>query len=340
MGNTSFEPTPLFSSFKDFSISVTPLFFFGAIVFSFLLAFRQKAYVTFPFLVIWVLFIFFEFNALQPYFYQYLLFAFVVIFFKSDLDQRKVLKIIFASIYLWAGIHKLNPYYFYEICPELIRNSNYAVETIALDFLSKSGPFIEILIGVFILFNRWHKPLRVVIILFHLGVIYTILFVFGFNHVILPWNAAMVAFGILLVRPVGKDFEWSLKTGLIIVLFTLLIPSVNLFKPQLSYLSWNVYSGTVPSATLYFHKSYMQDVPESMQECILISDDWCTVNLVTYSIHEGEIAVTPEIFNFQRVAQSFTKYFPPGSEYAVQIITYSNFTRKVEWYDWNQLQKF
>ena len=340
MGNTTFTPTPLFGALTDFSIAITPLLYFLVLTLSCVIIISQKKYILLSFIGIWIVFIFFEFNALQPYFYQYLLFAGALIFFNSDKERRFVLKIIFASIYLWAGVHKLSPFYFYEICPELIRNSNFQLEAVLLEFMSFSAPFIEIGIGLLILINKWHKLTRIIILCFHIGVVYTIVFVFKFNYIIVPWNIAMIAFGILLVRPITMSSKFSLKSGIFILLFSVLLPAVNLIKPQLSYFSWNVYSGTVPSASLYFHKSYQYDVPESMQECILIQDDWCTVNLVTYSIYEGEIAITPEIFNFQRIAKSYCRYFPPGSEYAVQIITYSNFTRKEEWYDWNQLQKF
>ncbi len=84
----------------------------------------------------------------------------------------------------------------------------------------------------------------------------------------------------------------------------------------------------------------MNDVPESFKSSMIVEDGWCSVSLVVYSIQEGEVATTPEVFNFKRIAKYYCKYFPPGSEYAVEITTYSGFNRKVEWYDWNALQNF
>jgi uncharacterized membrane protein YphA (DoxX/SURF4 family) len=165
---------------------------------------------------------------------------------------------VLAGMYVWSGLHKMTTWF---------TDYNYGFLCDAFAWTQPLKPYtglgyvvaaIEVLLGVGLLWPRSRRVAAVGVIVMHLYIV-AVLSPWGhnWNHVVIPWNLAMMA---LVVH-----FFWSLKSDpaptapsvasrrmtILLLLLTWVMPLFNSFRWWPESLSWKMYANTQPEATLY-----------------------------------------------------------------------------------------
>jgi hypothetical protein len=208
-----------------------------------------------------------------------------------------------GGCYLWSGIHKLNPLYFIEIFPQLIRPVDVLVRLSDMQMLAMAaaGPTLEIVIGAALICMckiRWIPVLCIALHLF-------LLFLLGplglnYNSVVWPWNVAMC----LLVATVCYAHEKHLSIGqlwrnksyvpkLIITIFVIL-PSLHWFKRWDTYPSFALYAGFSTEGQLEFESTSDAHLVVPGHEKIERLRNLPGISIVFWGLYDMNIPAYPE----------------------------------------------
>lgn len=259
---------PVFDVFVPFfqmsSVVLYP-FFLGLLLLGSL--YREKIKISRWILTIMLLLVLGNIHRLQVWFYFFGLIFFILSFYKKDKNEEAVLdtiSILFAGVYIWGGIHKLNIYFGNDIFPWLVEPF-FTIKSPAFGYLAAVG---ESLIGIGLLFPKIRKIALVGLILFHI-LILILLSPLGqnWNSVVLPWNLAMIALAttlfvnnndFFLIR-FYKNISTFIPAKLIWIPF--LLPFLNYWQITPEQLSFKMYAGTHPEAIISFAKKDNTNIP-------------------------------------------------------------------------------
>lgn len=190
-------------------------------------------------LIAWLLITGADFMRGQPWIYQYILIACLAG------GRPWACRLIMAGVYFWAGVAKLNPYFFNEVGPWLTGNIP------CLKRIYFLLPFAEIAAGLALLFPgriaRWVA--RTLVLGISIGAL-IFLVSLHWNTVVWPWQAA----NILLVwlatgatptpalqeSPTPLPARWR---GLVASFIAMAMPALIFIGLWPSYFSWRVYDG-------------------------------------------------------------------------------------------------
>lgn len=263
----------------------------------------------------------FDLNRWQPWFYQYVLIFFILSFLNNESDNIEqkqaiitIFKLMFASIYFWSGLQKLNPNFISDTFPWLIEP--FHIENVSsFNYLAKSFPIIESLAGIMLLINRTKKIGVVLIVLIHLF----ILIVIGpwghnYNPVVWPWNVVMILYCFILFfnsekitlnQTIGMLRYNSIK--IVFVLFCIL-PQLNFFNLWDSYLSHNLYSGNTSNGIIVFSDSVKNNLPVYIKKYAVGENNNNSINIKYWCIQETGVPAYPEKRNFKKVISQVSKF--------------------------------
>ncbi|MGG9972645.1 hypothetical protein ACQ33O_12700 [Ferruginibacter sp. SUN002] len=209
-------------------------------------------------------------NRWQPWEYQYI-FTLLIFMFnkKNEKDIKPVFIFLLASIYFYSGLGKINPAFLQSIWYTLLLSKQFGVsyDLGHNPFIYNAGyllGLIEIVLGLGLLSKRTRKHSAILLIVMHL-IILVIFGPFGLNydHVIWPWNVAMIAYFIFLLSDDIKE-KLSFKilelnrNPLIVVLFGIM-PFFSLFGGWDYFLSSSLFSSR--PTDLYICLPINKDVP-------------------------------------------------------------------------------
>jgi hypothetical protein len=190
-------------------------------------------------------------NRLQAWVYMYaLLLALFVIPGKSSRENILTgARIIIAGIYIWSGIHKLNPN-FIDVTFQNILVGLFGIKSESLIAgISPFGyciPVLEIAAGLFLLFPKFRNASVWMILATHIFIlVYLSPIGINTNSVVYPWNIAMMALVFLLFYGTKDKLELNRKpvAGIIAtILVAWVLPSLNFFGLWDHYLSFSYYS--------------------------------------------------------------------------------------------------
>lgn len=224
-------------------------------------------------LVIVIILALFDQSRWQPWFYQYSVMLFSLLFVKDEKNDNlttealNISRLIIICIYIWSGLHKFNSYFYDEIIPWMIDGIIPNVPSGIISFIAHSIPFIEIAIGILLLFKRTRFVAIIGAVASHIFILIA-LGPFGRdqNQVIIPWNLAMIAFVLILFKKddilslrsliLGRSFQTKLVALLVIVM-----PFLNAFNRWDSYLSFALFSGNIPKASYYITPEGYSELP-------------------------------------------------------------------------------
>lgn len=150
------------------------------------------------------------------------------------------LRLLMAGMYVWTGIHKINPA-FMEQLPAFLQKRlfHHSVPDEWLSVAAQVFPFAEIVLGILCLlpFSRLRSVFG---ILLHIGILATLLG--GWNRSMIPWNLLLIACHVYLWKDVSWYGRASLKAVGIPAALSLLFPALFLVNAWPVFGSWAMYS--------------------------------------------------------------------------------------------------
>ena len=265
---------------------------------------KSNSFINGLFFALLILFILNDINRLQVWVYELgVMLAILCFIGKENKDLAiKALQLIVVSVYCWSGLQKLNIYFIEGNFPWLFEP--FGLDAFFLDFsgFAYFAANLEFLIGLGLFFKRSRKIALPFAIGMHL-ILLICLGPFGhnWNHVVWPWNVAMIALLYLLFneqsKPIfstHKEFKrhWLLPS---IFLFFGIFPVLNFFNAWDEQLSFKMYSGISPEGIFYYKQNQTVCIPNKIKKNFvhtnpskklnqIILDDWAfhELNVVPY----------------------------------------------------------
>jgi len=270
----------------------------------------------------------------QPYTYMYVFTILLAVFFASH--ALNALKIMVASVYLWAGVHKLNATFFLDLFPGLIKpfytfpkEPSLLAALIALAIFTV--PLFEAGIGLLLLFfPRQRRPT----ILMAFIMLVVVLVCLGFdgntwNLIVWPWNIYLFLLVFILLSKsaaIDKKVQFGFDTARLatIALFSI-APALALFGWGHSYPSFKLYSGNTKRAEVMFSENEtLTGLPNNLRQLVGRAR---TLPLVDWTAHEFELVVYPETYVFRRGAKGLCPYLSDGQQAILRIYDQPPFNR-------------
>lgn len=272
----------------------------------------------------------FDESRLQPWFYQYLFVMLALAVYSwRETDARVPLRacaLMFACVYFWSGVQKLNPQFFAEVVPSLA--SPYLAHMPAFFArlatpLSVLIPLTEICAGLMLLTRRWRRVGVLLAVVTHAVVL--MLFVpLRRNNVIWPWNVATAAFVLVIFRRDAgtlKDFLprrfLSLQT-LALVLFGLM-PAFSLFGLWGQYQSAALYSGNVSRAEFVLSEQVARRLPPRVQQKLRPAPEGFRLDINHWSYAELNVPAYPSERVYRRAASALCVFAESSSDVRLEV---------------------
>lgn len=258
LSRRSFPVLPLFGDATldrgpDWGVLMQPYLAVALIVFTGISPHKKRFPVL---LVLWLLWLcLLDVNRLQPWVWFYLLVFGIVICREKTNEKQSItaLSWLLAGIYFWSGFNKLTPYF---------AENNFAWFCEAFSFtrpfskfpsLGYGIAFFEMAFAAGLIWERTRLYFRWIVIGFH-SVIIIFLLKLNWNHVVIPWNAAMAGMVWVLhpnVAPSPSEEKPGMKWDILLSGFSWVAPIFCFLHLWPYALSWQLYTNTQPEATFY-----------------------------------------------------------------------------------------
>jgi hypothetical protein len=277
-------------------------------------------------LIVVVVLSLFDQSRWHPWFYQYSLMLFSLLFINDEqndnsaTDALNISRLIIICIYVWSGLHKFNSHFYDEIIPWMIDGLIPNVPSGIISLIAHSIPFIEIAIGILLVFQRTRFIAIIGAIASHLF----ILIALGplgrdQNQVIIPWNLAMIAFVLILFK---KDDILSLRSLIvgrslqakIVAILVVVMPFFNTLNRWDSYLSFALFSGNIPKASYYVTPEGYSELPSHVQPYCLTdsASGMYMIDIIDWADSYFHASLYPEPRIYESVANYLAKNLKKG----------------------------
>jgi hypothetical protein len=291
---------------------------------------NKRPFILLSLLVVAVLALFDQ-SRWQPWFYQYTLMLFPLLFIKDDSDERSSLnalnisRLIIICIYIWSGLHKFNTHFNNEIMPWMMDGIMPDLSSGIVSLIAHSIPYIEIAIGISLLYKRTRAIGVLAAIASHIFIL-VVLGPLGRsqNLVIMPWNLAMIAFVLILFR---KEDTLTARLLLLktsyhakfIALLVVVMPFFNMLDKWDSYPSFALFSGNIQGATYYIDPTGYSELPASIKPyCILDSSTMYLIDVIDWSDSYFHASIYPEPRIYESIANYIAKPLKKGQMLMVE----------------------
>ena len=263
----------------------------------------------------------------QPWFYQYSLMLLAFVFDEPIITCR----LIFPGIYIWSGIQKLNDGFVQHTYSWLMQPTKKITPEI-FHFLFKPEsslayaiPFIELLMGIGLIFSQTRKLSVINIIAMHIFILYSIgPFGHNWNSIVWPWNIGQIVFVFILywnscysttqemiIEPL---FKFPIYYSQFVFILIFILPILNLFDSWDSYLSFSLYSGRIPEGIFTIYESNKTLGNElSLQLLKHMNNNTNQLNLLCWFFNETNAPHLPEIRIYKTIGKYICEYMAePG----------------------------
>jgi hypothetical protein len=279
---------------------------------------KHKRILSLIYIILYILFVLQDQNRLQPYYYQ-LFFLMALICLPGKVSRQNqhrqlfgLLSLVLFGTYLWAGIHKINPY-FQERYASM--GSGYWM------------PALEIAMALGLLWPRTRRTAVELLVLMHLtlAIVFSPL-CYDWNTVVIPWNLALATLSVLVFwRAEEPGIQWFKPSGtavqpLVILLFVLL-PALNFAGLWDHYLSFSLYSSKVPYVKIYLDDAHQANLPENIKKYVYEDRNGSYVEVTYWAMGETRTAPYPE----HRVNEQVRRYlcsFSPDKDCTARLVYY------------------
>ena len=197
--------------------------------------------------------LFFNLSLLRPDVYFLLLCLWIAIFCRTREQVSLGLRLVLAGMYIWTGIHKINPDFLKGMAPFLQKHIFHGV--VSDDLLHAavvSFPVSEILLGLLCLLP-FVRIRAIAGIMLHIVILGTLIGS-GWNLSMLAWNLFLLLCFVFLWNDSARYSGENIRRNAIPALLSLLFPALFLLGYWPVFASWPMYSARV--------ESYYVDIPE------------------------------------------------------------------------------
>lgn len=211
---------------------------------------------------------------------------------------------MFIGIYIWSGIHKLNPN-FSELIFESILIDGFKITNpstlLSLKSFAFFIPITELIMGIFLLFRSTRKIGVALAIGSHLFILYYLVFGLQGNWVIIPWNIFMIYAVIFLFHTQKDTLSFPIKNRKLAITLSiaLLLPIGSFFGKIDQSLSFSLYDGRLKS--LYEINSGSDTHYEILNDLII---EGSIIDYTVWSYDEMNVPFYPE----NRFVQKINKH--------------------------------
>ncbi|MGH2649100.1 MAG: MauE/DoxX family redox-associated membrane protein [Ginsengibacter sp.] len=284
-------------------------------------------------------------NRWQPWEYQYIFIIIALLInYKNDMNALSIMAFIFAAIYFYSGLSKINVDFSKSIPHALSRTgivhrSNSYLYNSLIYHIGYASGIIELSLGIGLLFQRTRKIAAILLIVMHV----LILVAFGplglnYDVIIWPWNIVMILILYVLfisTSPVSIQFR-SIKKGwnkLIILSFGIL-PALNFFGYWDFYLSSSLFSYRPPDMYICISKSgsskELQPFFNINKNRFLCDSNRLIINVRTWSFQELMVPPYPELRVYKNIKLQILKRYPDMDATFIVLIHTNGQTKRIE----------
>ncbi len=269
-------------------------------------------------------------SRLWPSFYQ---FNFLFLLLASNRrvdgvagDERVLagMRFVFAMVYFWGGVQKLNWHFFYEEFPWFVEpvTQLWPFVTPLLPHFAVAAAAFEMMIGLGLLTRRLRCVALGGAVLMNLLILFCIgplrdnwnnsSWMWGMTVAALTWvlfyRAPSFSFRTMFAAPpLNNTPQWL---AVILIGF---LPALNNINRWDSALSFNIYSGNVDYAEIYIRPDVVDRLPKEIAdlvhvqfgEAVLVPNEW--------SREEFNANAYPETRVFKAIFRAVCAYLPEGS---------------------------
>jgi hypothetical protein len=310
------------------------IFSIGLVILLIAFLFKPKKYIGISIVLLYFYLAMVDQNRLQPYFYESILIILVVSYLRKSRKNTTIimhcLMLIFIATYFWSGIHKFNANFNAQWMHALNKHFSFIPEIIRTSF-TYSVAAIETLMGVFLLFNKTRKLGVIAIVLMHITIVGTLIWLgYGFN--VIPWNLQNILSVIVLFWAYKSEADldifskfYNLKKA-IILFMVFVLPTSNLFGFWDHLLSFSFFS----SKLNYYYVEILDDdlykkLPDNIKQYTQEYDDKHLIYLNSWAGAVNQVLLFPE----DRVAKKVEKYIQsfadnPNKEGLTKMVEYNH----------------
>jgi hypothetical protein len=257
-------------------------------------------------------------SRLWPSFYEFFILFLILLPWQHDADEGESqaafagLQFVIAAVYIWGGVQKLTPHFFFEEFPWFIRplTDLLPFDIPHLPLVAGAAAAGEILMGIGLLTKRFRSVALGEAILMH-AVIFVCIgpvrnnwndaaWVWSLTTVALAWvlfrGGTTFSFGTMFTPPLVRRVPQAVAVLLVGVL-----PILNNVNRWDSALSFNVYTGNVHQAVILLPPDEVARLPPELAEHVAIQGEWAVLDINAWSMHEFHGGAYPERRIFQAV---------------------------------------
>ena len=257
---------------------------------------------------IWLNFVIIDLNCLQPQFvfFNSLFLIYITSKYTPSIPRlfATCVVMLVASYYVFGGLHKLNPNYQPQIFAWISKpylsffDPNKIVEQF-LGYVGLLSPFIEILIGLLLLFNKTSKWGHVFAIMMHVFILVAVSPLGqNFNSSIYAWNFSFVFIHLAFLFDKKNGHEKMPNFNMTVVYYSLAIwafPLYFSFFTENRYLAYDLYSGKAWFGFAIFDQKQTEKLPQSIRARLKpYNHDSYYLDVTTLGFDEMNVPIYPE----------------------------------------------
>lgn len=257
-------------------------------------------------------------NRLQPWFFNYILVLFVLLFYKYRVDEPNNYTTVFISLqvlvaltYIFSGIQKMNDAFVPDTFHWMVSSFDGILSKRQLQHITKLGyviPYFEVSLGILLLV----KPLRFIIVPLVVVMHIIILIMLGpigkdYNMVVWPWNIIMIVLVLLLFANIKLERFYDISflfkgiSFYIVITLMLVFPVFSLKNQYDSYLSSSLYSSNLNDCQLILTNKAYDKLPFYMRHFTNTYKNYYILNIKQWAADELKAPCVPEYRIFKNV---------------------------------------
>lgn len=281
--------------------------------------------VLIPFLIIEFLSCSLDQMRWQPWEYQYILTFIFLLISKDSKHFIKWTSLLLIATYFYSGIHKFNGGFLTFTWENMILkrmftiSKEYIQNNLWLHYLGIVMALIEFISGLGLIFLKNKKPIVISIIVMHFFILILLGPFSNHNHVVWPWNIAMMFLVYQLFYNNDKTsfnftfFRKPLNIAIFILLF--IMPVLSKFGYWYKNFSFNLYSGNLNKLTLCIKDFETYDELEKFKKEKTNShcQEYQQIDVSNWAMNELNVPLNSDKFTYLQLKKAWHKKYPDVS---------------------------